>query len=293
VQAAPRRLESTAFADRAATVRDVSRRAAILVLAAAVPLAALGVAAAVTYWPSSLPEPLAAPNDPILPDLAMSPLTDVAAGVAPSGNQYIAFTASIGNLGSGPFIVHAVRADERGDWRVSQRFREHDAPTSEVVTPGNMVFGGHGHDHWHVQIGASYWLTRPASSEVLRRYSKVGYCFFDQVRLARQPADAPIAPTFGKDDCDGRSTLELEMGLSPGFADPYFWTLPDQRLLVNGLADGVYRLWADADPNDWFREANEANNLTWVDLQLTLSQSPPKVAVVRRGPAGASAWVAG
>jgi len=220
-------------------------------------------------------------------------LTDVAAGVAPSGNQYVSFTASIGNIGLGPFIVHAVRADERGDWRVSQRFREHDAPTSEVVTPGNMVFGGHGHDHWHVQIGASYWLTRPASSEVLRRYSKVGYCFFDQVRLARQPADAPIAPTFGKDDCDGRSTLELEMGLSPGFADPYFWTLPDQRLLVNGLADGVYRLWADADPNDWFREANEANNLTWVDLQLTLSQSPPKVAVVRRGPAGASAWVAG
>jgi len=55
----------------------------------------------------------------------------------------------------------------------------------------------------------------------------------------------------------------------------------------------VYRLWADADPNDWFREANEANNLTWVDLQLTLSQSPPKVEVVRRGPAGASAWVAG
>jgi hypothetical protein len=101
VQAAPRRLESTAFADRAATVRDVSRRAAILVLAAAVPLAALGVAAAVTYWPSSLPAPLAAPNDPILPDLAMSPLTDVAAGVAPSGNQYVAFTASIGNLGSG------------------------------------------------------------------------------------------------------------------------------------------------------------------------------------------------
>ena len=268
------------------------RRITIIVLAA-LPVAVLATATAVTYWPASLPEPLAAPHDPILPDLAMSPLTDVTAGVAPDGDQYVWFTAAIGNLGPGPFIVHAVRADKRGSWRVSQRFRERGAPTSELVTPGDMVFGGHGHDHWHVQIGASYWLTRPGKSGILRRYSKVGYCFFDQSRLAEQPPETPIAPTFGKDDCDGRSALELEMGLSPGFSDPYHWTLPDQRLLVNGLADGVYRLWADADPNDWFRETDEKNNLTWIDLRLTLTRSPPRAEVVREGPAGASAWVTG
>jgi hypothetical protein len=270
----------------------VRRRLTIIVLAA-LPVAALAIAIAVTYWPASLPEPLAPPQDPILPDLAMSALRDVTAGVAPDGDQYLWFTAAIANRGPGPFIVHAVRADSRGSWRVSQRFRERGAPTSELVTPGDMVFGGHGHDHWHVQIGASYWLTRPGSSEVLRRYSKVGYCFFDQSRLVQHPREMPIAPTFRKDDCDGRSTLELEMGLSPGFADPYHWTLPDQRLLVRGLTDGVYRLWADADPNDWFREADEDNNRTWVDVRLTLTRSPPRAEVVRRGPAGASAWVTG
>ena len=138
-----------------------------------------------------------------------------------------------------------------------------------------MVFGGHGHDHWHVQLGASYWLTRTGSSEVLRRYSKVGYCFFDQVRLRVQPVDAPVIPTYDKDTCNGRRTLELEMGLSPGWTDPYYWTLPDQRLLVTGLADGVYRLWADADPSNWFRETSETNNRTWIDLRLTLSTRPP------------------
>ena len=173
----------------------MSRRAAILVLAAAVPLVAAAVAITVAYWPESAPAGLAAPVRPILPDLAMSPLTDVTSGVAPDGKQYLSFTAAIGNVGAGPFIVHAVRGDQRGSWRVSQRFRERDAPTSEVVTPGTMVFGGHGHDHWHVQLGASYWLTRTGSSEVLRRYSKVGYCFFDQVRLRVQPADAPVIPT--------------------------------------------------------------------------------------------------
>ena len=152
----------------------MSRRAAILVLAAAVPLVAAAVAIAIAYWPESTPAGLSAPVRPILPDLAMSPLTDVTSGVAPGGRQYLSFTAAIGNVGPGPFIVHAVRGDQRGSWRVSQRFRERDAPTSEVVTPGTMVFGGHGHDHWHVQLGASYWLTRTGSKEVLRRYSKVG-----------------------------------------------------------------------------------------------------------------------
>jgi len=270
----------------------VSRRTAILALAAAVPLVAIAVALAITYWPANLPPALAAPEHPILPDLAMSPLTDVSAGVAPDGRQYVGFTASIGNVGVGPFIIHAVRADERGTWRVTQRFRERDAPTSEVVTPGDMVFGGHGHNHWHVEIGASYWLTRPGSSHVLRSYSKVGYCFFDQVRLVRQPPGASTVPSYDKDDCDGRRTLSLEMGLSPGFADPYYWTLPDQRLLVSGLPDGVYRLWADADPNDWFRESDERNNRTWIDLRLRLSQRPPSARVVARGPAGASDWEA-
>lgn len=270
----------------------MSRRA--LTALAAVPVVALGVAAAWAFWPEdSLPPGLAAPVDPVLPDLAMSPLTEFSAGVAPDGDQYLAFTAGIANVGEGPLIVHAVRADERGEWRVKQRFRERDAPTSEAETPGTLTFGGHGHDHWHVQLGASYWLTRADATRILRRYSKVGFCFFDQVRLENRPGSAPLAPTFGKSDCDGASALELEMGLSPGFADPYQWTLPDQRLLVNGLADGVYRLWATADPGGWFRESNDDNNRTWVDLRLTLSVSPPRAEVVQRGPAGASAWVSG
>ena len=35
---------------------------------------------------------------------------------------------------------------------------------------------------------------------------------------------------------------------------------PTSGSSLTGLADGVYRLWADADPGDWFRETNETNN---------------------------------
>jgi hypothetical protein len=236
--------------------------------------------------PALLPKPVA----PLLPDLAMSPLDDISAVQIKDGGDYVQFTAAVANVGVGSFIVHAVRADGRGRWRVSQRFDEVDGSTSESVTKGDVVWGGHGHDHWHVHLGASYWLTRPDSSEVLRSYDKVGFCFFDQRPLVTQPTTAPAHPQFPKSGCNGRETLEFTMGLSPGWADPYPWALPDQRLLLSGLDDGVYRLWAAADPGHWFKEANETNNTTWVDVRVQLDRTPPTVEVVRRGPSGASDW---
>jgi hypothetical protein len=238
----------------------------------------------------ALPDLLPAPVAPLLPDLAMSPLEDVSAVRIEGSGDYVQFTAAVANVGVGAFIVHAVRADGRSGWRVSQRFNEAAGSTSESVTKGDVVWGGHGHDHWHVHLGASYWLTRPGSSKVLRSYDKVGFCFFDQRRLVTQPSTAPAHSQYPKSGCNGRDALEFTMGLSPGWADPYPWVLPDQRLLLTGLDGGVYRLWATADPGKWFREANETNNATWIDIRVQLDRTPPGVQVVRRGPSGASSW---
>jgi hypothetical protein len=262
-----------------------------LLLGFLVGIPVVGVIAAVawTMRSAALPDPLPAPRSPALPDLAMSPLSEIAASEAVGRDaEYLSFTAAPANVGRGALIIHAVRADRRGGWRVSQRFDEPDGSLSETITPGDVVWGGHGHNHWHVHMGASYWLTRPGSTRRLRTYDKVGFCFFDQKPLLVQPPDAPPRARFPVTSCNGRDALEFTMGISPGWSDPYSWALPDQRLDVTGLADGVYRLWATADPGGWFRESNEKNNLTWVDLRLTLSVSPPRVEIVRRGPAGAS-----
>ena len=37
---------------------------------------------------------------------------------------------------------------------------------------------------------------------------------------------------------------------------------------ITGKAAGRYRLWATADPENWFIEADDTNNFTWVDLQI-------------------------
>jgi hypothetical protein len=268
----------------------VSRRLVIALLAGIPALLVIGAVAWSTRDPA-LPDLLPPPSAPVLPDLAMAPLTEVSASGSVEGDeQYLTFTAAVANVGEGALLVHAVRPDERGGWRVSQRFDEPDGSLSEEVTGGDVVWGGHGHGHWHVHMGASYWLTLPGSGERLRRYDKVGFCFFDQAPLARQPPGSPSRPRFPKSGCNGQDRLEFTMGLSPGWADPYPWTLPDQRLRVDGLVDGVYRLWATADPGELFRETDEDNNVTWVDVRLTLSVTPPRAVVVRRGPAGASAW---
>ena len=265
------------------------RRRVLLGLLVGIPLVGVVAAVAWTMRSASLPDPLPAPRAPAIPDLAMSPLYDIAISESIDGSsEYVSFTAAVANVGRGALIIHAVRADRRGAWRVSQRFDEPDGSLSETITPGDVVWGGHGHNHWHVHMGASYWLSRPGSRARIRTYEKVGFCFFDQLPLRRQPLDAPSAPRFPKTSCNGEDALEFTMGLSPGWSDPYQWTLPDQRLDVTGLPDGVYRLWSTADPGGWFRETDERNNLTWVDLHLGLSASPPRLEIVGRGPAGAS-----
>jgi hypothetical protein len=262
------------------TSRPPLSRRLLLLAAAAVPLAALGVAAAVVYWPKDLPPPLPPPRQPVLPDLVMPPLTEFNAGKGvESGRSYLYFTATMANDGAGPLIVDAVRAETRGKWRVSQRFEERGGGTSEAPTPAELVWGGHGHNHWHVRLGASYALTT-AAGRVLRRYEKVGFCFFDQRRF--RPAVAPPR-RFLRDTCEGEERLELEMGLSPAWSDPYQWTLPDQRLDVTGLEDGVYRVVADADPSSWFRESDESNNEAWAEIRLTTSADPPRVEVLHTG----------
>ena len=64
--------------------------------------------------------------------------------------------------------------------------------------------------------------------------------------LRPAPARSPNRPprrrtrSFRRPRATATSTLEFTMGLSPGWADPYPWALPDQRLHLTGLDDGVY-----------------------------------------------------
>jgi hypothetical protein len=206
-----------------------------------------------------------------LPDLAFAPLADLKVGVSPDGRRLLYFTASIVNLGDGPLLLAARR--ERGDWRVQQRVTFSEGGTEQHAVAAALVFGGDGHDHWHLVQAARYRLTALDNPQAVDLHdAKAGFCFFDQVPFRTALPGAPDGPQHSTHDCGEQRAKSLTMGLSVGWADPYQWFLPRQNIDVTRLPEGRYRLEATVDPEGWLIERDRENNRAWVEFRLSVRQ---------------------
>lgn len=231
------------------------------------------------------PGPLVARQDPLLPDLAMGPIEDIAVGTTESGQQRLRFAAEIVNVGQGPFLLRAQRPWIGGqDWTVEQWVQERGGGYSSAVTRAGLVYGGDGHNHWHVKQVEVHQLETPDGT-VVGRQVKQGFCFFDTDAYGTGLAGVPDHPTWSGRGCGTPVDTRVRMGLSVGWGDTYPWYVIDERIDVTGLADGVYRLREIADPDNDFEELSESNNETWVDIQLATQPGGLRQAtVVQAGP---------
>ena len=151
-----------------------------------------------------------------------------------------------------------------------------------------MVWGGDGHNHWHIVRVASVWLVpldaggRPVdgSKEYIDR--KVGFCFYDHTHeLARGPEKA----VYSAHSCGKEDSSEFGMGLSPGWNDTYLQSLPGQDIDVTDLPEGKYRLWTEIDEPAHFREAGaQQNNRTWIDLDIHMTPDGLVAPAIGTGP---------
>lgn len=208
------------------------------------------------------------PRAPVYPDLVSVPLSDFLIGTEETtAVEQLRFTSTIANIGAGALRLEGYRGGTGPDWQVIQWLDEPAGEPSGRQTGANLVFGGHGHEHWHLEFGASYRL-RAADGGEVGTQTKAGFCFFDQIRLDPAIDGAPTERRFLTESCGTESATEVEMGMSVGWSDPYFWQLEDQSVDITGLPDGDYRLTAQADPDDWLLESDEANNATWTDLRI-------------------------
>ena len=232
------------------------------------------------------PGPLVTRSDPLLPDLAMGPIEDIAVGTTDSGQQRLRFAARIVNVGDGPFVLRAHRpwiGDQ--DWTVEQWFQERSGGYSSTTTNASLVYGGDAHDHWHVKQVEVHQLETPDGT-VLGRLVKQGFCFFDTDPYNSHLAGFPDHPVWGGGGCATPFDTRVRMGLSVGWEDNYPWYLIDERIDVTEVPDGIYRLREVADPNNDFEETNESNNETWVDIRLATRPGGLRdVTVVQAGPA--------
>ena len=214
-----------------------------------------------------------------LPDLAMAKLQHLSTDYDGS-RRLLRFTAIIVNVGAGPMEVRSQRTSTGSPWTSRQVIYDDAGGSRSVSTPlVKLVYGGDGHNHWHVE-DLEYYQLIPKGGGSERLGNKAGFCFFDNYQYKLSLPGAPQTVKYPRSVCGNQSSLTLRHGLSVGWGDSYGWSLPDQYIETTGLPDGIYRLWATADQAGNFIESNEANNSTWVDLRIDANG----VTVLRKAP---------
>ncbi len=248
----------------------------------------VGTAVALTaaYAPPRPPAPLAVPADPLRPDLGMAPLTSLLVGESrTSAEVFLRFSATIVNVGAGPLRLAAHRAAPwSSSWDVWQQIDDRTGGYSERPTGATLVFGGDGHEHWHMVQAEAHQL-ETLDGSVVARLVKTGFCFFDNVAHAPDLPSAPAAAVHTAGECGGGLDRSVTMGLSVGWGDEYQWYLLDQTIEIGSIPDGRYRLRAIADPGDLIEELDETNNDTWTIIDLVTRDGHRRVEVIEQGDA--------
>jgi hypothetical protein len=215
-----------------------------------------------------------------LPDLAMAKLQHLVTDNDGS-RRLLRFSAIIVNVGAGPMEVRSQRSSTSSAWTSEQVIYNDAGGSRTVATPSvQLVYGGDGHNHWHVKDLERYRLV-PTDGGTERAGNKAGFCFFDNYQYKLSLPGAPQTVKYPRTVCGTQTSLTLRHGLSVGWGDNYNWSLPDQYIDTTGLPDGTYRLWATADQANNFLESNESNNSTWVDLRIDAVNG---VTVLRKAP---------
>jgi hypothetical protein len=222
---------------------------------------------------------MAAPD--AMPDLGMARITDIRLNKTSDGRNLLRFSTTIVNVGVGPFELRGTRSADNQSWTVSQQIADTNGSRRSIATNAVLVFGGDGHSHWHVKDLMATDLLRLDNGSKVGTSAKLGFCFWDNIDYRRTLAGFPKSPVYNASGCGGLSSTDVAMGLSVGWGDRYSYFLPDQYIDITNLSPGRYRLNVVADANGLFAESNEANNGTWVDLQIKSTGAPK---ILKYGP---------
>lgn len=228
------------------------------------------------------PAPLPAMVDPLLPDLVMAPIEDVGVTVDALGVQKLRFAAMFANIGEGDFLLRADRPHLLGpEWDTVQLIPERQGGHTEHENGATLLFGGDGHYHFHIREAEQHQL-ETLDGDVLELVVKQGFCFFDTDLLQSGRQEVPQDPIYTPGACGDELTLRSRMGLSVGWGDKYPWNMLEQHIDITAVPDGTYRIREIADPFELFIEADETNNETWADVEISTTDGYRVAEVVGR-----------
>jgi hypothetical protein len=111
------------------------------------------------------------------------------------------------------------------------------------------------HDHYHYKEFNQYFLLNATDQAVIPGY-KQAFCLMDIERI--DPAAPRTSPRYHCGD----------QGVSAGWSDVYSSGLPCQFVIIDGLADGDYRLLATTDYKQHVQEDRYLDNSIVVGLRI-------------------------
>ena len=228
----------------------------------------------------------AAGADELLPDLIMLRPSEIHLCRSPNQvsrcpkatlphRRYLRFSATMANVGAGPFELHGERPDASTPLMdVEQHILQSDSSFRIVPTSAHQRFAtGDGHFHWHVVGMERYELLRIASPLPGPLVGhKYGFCFFDGVTYDSSIVGHPLGPMYSFQGCGvpsaSQDDLTTDVGLSVGWGDIYPWYFAGQHIDISDVPDGRYLLCLTADPSARFIESDDGDNQSWAVIQL-------------------------
>jgi hypothetical protein len=205
----------------------------------------------------------------LCPDLIMAPPDGLFVGRSPKGHLRLYATNHIINVGKGPLEIKGKRSGPR---EMQARQVIHRAGNPPIVTPaaGELYFKfvdrGRG-SYWKYAHAARFelWTLLPdgKKGQLVRTGPKLDYCFRDLDRVRAYARRTRRYP--GCSQVRGLPTDRL--GVSPGWADVYPSTYPQNWIDITGLK-GCFSFIHRADPLGKIAEEREDNNLGFRHIRV-------------------------
>jgi len=185
------------------------------------------------------------------------------------GHRMFQYTHDTFNGGPGPLVIQPAYNAASGIYEGTQYIYSVSGNTwtlrQQVPLAGAFIFHPeHGHFHFPFAAYGLYTVGadgKPGAPVVLSE--KVGFCIADS--FIYDPTLPHAGDIGGIGSCSDPTSRR---GLDIGAVDEYDRTDDGQSITIDTLADGTYWLRAVVDPNNFFAEANKANNETDVLVSI-------------------------
>ncbi|PWK87179.1 lysyl oxidase [Lentzea atacamensis] len=202
-----------------------------------------------------------------------------------NARKCLRFGQAMSNVGEGPVDVrYSTPAGQRPhEVPGSQRIYRADGTYRDVPSVGVMHYHEI-HHHYHFEDFSVSRLENSAGA-VVATGKKNGFCMADTempwwARKGNAPQSYPAPRCLDPEPSSPPGVDAFKNGISRGWADEYWWALPDQMIEVSALADGTYTLVTHVDPNNKIREAGEGNNCVRIPITLSgLATATPKAVL--------------